>query len=185
MVETEATGIFLLLPTLIVHGNSTSPSINWVLKLIKKFHRGSFHLGHHSFVEASEVSRSQTFWGDNVRDGGKADVVGFGIGADVAEPLLSDNKGNEKMGVFFEDSNLQRFIIGFMWPRPGYGMATTWQTVGSSMPENSIFNWEPITDEFSRRMSISFVRNCYFIETFFFFPLLIGLYINYLIIYIK
>ena len=147
MVETEATGIFLLLPTLIVHGNSTSPSINWVLKLIKKFHRGSFLLGHHSFVEASEVSRSQTFWGDNVRDGGKADVVGFGIGADVAEPLLSDNKGNEKT-VFFlrivtcrgSSSGLCGLGLGMAWLPHGRRLVVQCRKTPSLTENRSLMN---------------------------------------------
>ncbi|GAV58677.1 hypothetical protein CFOL_v3_02210, partial [Cephalotus follicularis] len=36
----------------------------------------------------------------------------------------------------FEAKNLQRFIMGLMWPRPGKGMATTWQTLlGSKMTD--------------------------------------------------
>jgi hypothetical protein len=27
---------------------------------------------------------------------------------------------------FFDTRSLLRFIIGFMWPLPGYGIATTW-----------------------------------------------------------
>lgn len=29
--------------------------------------------------------------------------------------------------LLFPATSLQRSIIGLMWPRPGYGMATTWQ----------------------------------------------------------
>lgn len=37
-----------------------------------------------------------------------------------------------RMSGFLEANNLQRFIIGLMWPRPGKGIATTWQTVVDS-----------------------------------------------------
>lgn len=42
------------------------------------------------------------------------------------------------MSLFLETSKLQRFIIGFMWPRPGKGMATTWQILFDSAPADSM-----------------------------------------------
>uniref|UniRef100_A0A2N9J598 Uncharacterized protein n=1 Tax=Fagus sylvatica TaxID=28930 RepID=A0A2N9J598_FAGSY len=104
MVQTEATGIFLRFPTPIAHISSTSPKIASTggSSRIQELLKGSFHLRHSGFVEAREVNGFQTFWRDNVRDGGEADVIGLRIGADVAEPLLGDDKATgwerEKMG---------------------------------------------------------------------------------------
>lgn len=40
---------------------------------------------------------------------------------------------------FLEARNLQKFIIGFMCPRPGNGIATTWiKAVDSTLPEESM-----------------------------------------------
>jgi len=43
-----------------------------------------------------------------------------------------------RFGSFEESSNLQRFIMGLMWPRPGKGIATTWWTVVCSTTDGSI-----------------------------------------------
>lgn len=43
---------------------------------------------------------------------------------------------------FLEMSSLERFIMGFTWPRPGYGTATTWVVVVVGGGGNGGFSME-------------------------------------------
>lgn len=59
-----------------------------------------------------------------------------GFGSELINPRHSSvtTKVMRSWG-FLEASNLQRFIIGLMWPRPGNGIAATRLTVTESTSE--------------------------------------------------
>ena len=67
------------------------------LEPIEELLEWSFHLSHDSFAEASEVSGFQPLRRNDVRNGGKPEIWRRGIGADVAEPLFGDDKGDENI----------------------------------------------------------------------------------------
>lgn len=55
----------------------------------------------------------------------------FGLGSEPMKPSHSSVTTNvmRMLSGFLEASCLQRFIMGLTWPLPGYGTATTWQTL--------------------------------------------------------
>jgi len=73
------------------------------VKAVEQVLEGRFHFGHNGFDEREEVVGSMLFGGNNVGDCGELDVVGFGVGADEAEPFFGDHEGYQDLRVFGEE----------------------------------------------------------------------------------
>lgn len=53
-----------------------------------------------------------------------------GLGSEPMKPSHSSVTTKvTRMSEFLDRSSLQRLIMGLTWPRPGYGIATTWLAV--------------------------------------------------------
>jgi len=70
----------------------------------------------------------------------------WGFGSEPIKPSHSSVTTNViRISCLFEASDLQRFIMGFIWPRPGYDKAITWQmVVASRFPRWSISSKQEI-----------------------------------------
>ncbi|KAF3575835.1 hypothetical protein DY000_02030112 [Brassica cretica] len=66
---------------------------------------------------------------EGMRFGRVAKWIRLGFGSDPMKPSHSSVATNVTMRVGSRRRRrLQKFIMGLMWPLPGQGMATTWQT---------------------------------------------------------
>ena len=137
MVQSEATGIFLRIPTPIAHGSSKSAI---TLANGGSSRSSSCSRGPSIFVKiASLKPPKSTAFARSMMLGMEAKRMLSGLGSEPMQPSHSSvtTKVMRRL-CFLEDNILQRLIMALIWPCSGKGTATTWQTMLGSAPVGSI-----------------------------------------------